>query len=102
MQEKTSSIRYDLVPPSLRDGTYRWIEYGITPGGFLTAIICNDLFMAWRLADDENHRRFAEIVGWWHEHAPEGSRGNETTFGWWKSQGGLQRTIAHARKENGE
>lgn len=38
--------RYQRVPIGLRGGMLRYVDHGIPPGGFLTAVICNDLLEA--------------------------------------------------------
>lgn len=39
-----------------------YLAFGIRPGGFLTAVLCNDLFRAVGCADHFNRRDFSEIV----------------------------------------
>jgi hypothetical protein len=41
-KKKGEKMNYLLLPPHLRDGLRRYIEYGICPGSFLQAVICND------------------------------------------------------------
>ena len=47
------TINYNLLPESMRDGVRRYIERGISGGGFLDAVFANDLTGALIRADAE-------------------------------------------------
>lgn len=82
----SGSIDYQKLPESLRAGVQRYIEHGIAPGGFLTAVIRNDLRDAIGRADDTLLPLLPEIVRWFHWEAPGlcwGSR--ENMHGWMAS-----------------
>ena len=64
-------INYDRLPFGLRGAVYRYVEFGVPPGDFLTAVLCNDLRAACGLADDNNRGRLFEIVSWFYNEAPE-------------------------------
>ncbi len=57
-----ATLRYDRLPQTLRGGVYRYVEYGVLPGDFLTAVISNDLKEACARADDDNRHRLFDIV----------------------------------------
>lgn len=63
-------MNYDKLPEDLRDGVRLWIEEGIYPGGFMTAVVENNLMEAVDRADDTNCRRLVDIVRWWYNYAP--------------------------------
>lgn len=63
-------IDYSGLPESLQDGARLWIERGYWPGGFLTAVIENNLVEAFGRADTFNFARLGKIVGWWYNEAP--------------------------------
>jgi hypothetical protein len=65
-----ASLNYSLLPERLRGGVARYIEHGVPPGHFLTAVVSNDLREACARADDENRRRIWEIVSWFYNEAP--------------------------------
>lgn len=65
-----ADLRYELLPAYLRGGMYRYIEFGVPPGSFLTAVLTNDLREACARADDNNRVRLWEIVRWLHNEAP--------------------------------
>lgn len=58
------------VPDRMMDGIKRYIEQGIPPGDFLTAIICNDLREACGRADDENLVNIPAFVAYFYNEAP--------------------------------
>ena len=62
---------YDGLPVGLRDGMRRYIEDGVEPGGFLTAVLANNLRDAVFYADDENLPRLADIVRWCYNEIPD-------------------------------
>ena len=55
-------VDYTKVPvPYMQEGVRRWVEDGIMPGSFLTAVLANDLTMAVAKADREN---LENLHGW--------------------------------------
>ena len=50
----TYTFREFYIPDYMMDGVERYIEQGIEPGDFLSAIITNNLSEAVRRADDEH------------------------------------------------
>lgn len=72
------------VPEHTRDGIIRWIEFGIEPGSFLTAVIQNDLKNSFGQADQYNAEALQTIVAWFYNHAPEPCWGSVDKFKDWK------------------
>ena len=62
-----------------------WIEHGIEPGHFLTAVLCNDLHEACRRADDENRHLLFEYVCYLHNECPSTCWGSKEKFKTWKA-----------------
>lgn len=62
---------------------WRWIERGCTPGGFLTAVLCNDLARAVSRADDRNVELIPNYVRLLYNHAPADCWGSEQNFHQW-------------------
>ena len=84
MTQIIQNIDYDEVPnSSMATGVKLYLEHGIKPGGFLTAIICNDLFGAITRADMLNIELIADWVFFFHNHAPSGSYGSEKIMNDW-------------------
>jgi len=81
---------YDELPEGLRGGMRRWIESGIQPGHFLTAVLSNDLREACARADSENRFRLFDIVAWLYNRAPSACWGSpENVAEWPKRRLGL-------------
>lgn len=64
------AVDFTTLREPLRAGMDRWIQHGIQPGGFLSAVIANNLREAFVKADDENIRAMASIVNWFYNEMP--------------------------------
>jgi hypothetical protein len=51
-----------MVPQHVKDTLTRYVEHRILPGGFLTAVLSNDLFGAVDRADSESLANLTDIV----------------------------------------
>lgn len=80
---------WSLLPQRMRGGVCRYIENGIPPGDFLTAVISNDLREACGRADEENRHLLFEYVKFFHCHAPRQCWGSEDNFKTWTRHHGL-------------
>lgn len=81
-------IQYDRVPVDyMADGLQRYIEHGVPPGSFMTAVLCNDLMDAAGRADDTNRRYLFEWAGWLYNYAPPACYGSpEKVKAWIESR----------------
>jgi len=82
---------YADIPERMRGGMIRYINTGIVPGHFLTAIITNDLKEVVRRADDENMQLIPLYVRWFYNQAPSPCWGSPTRLREWvqERQGGV-------------
>lgn len=66
----------EMIPDHMQYGVVRWVAYGLrsNPGGFLSAVLMNDLFDAFGRADVESAARLKDICSWFHNYAPAGAR----------------------------
>ena len=78
-----------MVPDRMLGALQRYVDHGIAPGDFLTAILSNDLREACGRADDENRHLIFEYVKFLYNNAPSGCWGSEENFRNWIKQGGL-------------
>ncbi len=79
-----SPIDYSKIPAQHMAGAVkRYIENGIAPGGFMTAIITNDLRGAIMRADSTNSSVIKEWIWWFQEHAPAACWGSEEKMESW-------------------
>jgi len=73
----------DLLPDYMRGAMKRYMENGIEPGHFLTAVLSNDLMEAASRADDFNRRKLFDYCMWLANHAPRNSFGSPETVKEW-------------------
>lgn len=77
------------VPEYMRGAVCRYIENGIPPGDFLTAVLRNDLREACGRADDTNRHALFDYVSVLYCYAPAGSWGSPAEFRAWVARGGM-------------
>jgi len=77
-----SPVRYDLAP-NHADSWERYIERRYPLGGFLTAVVCNDLFGACARADSSNKFLLDEYCKWLWNYAPSGCYGSPEKYKTW-------------------
>ena len=58
------------IPERMMPAIDRYITQGISPGTFLTAVICNNLHDALSRADDENLQNLPAFVAYFYNNAP--------------------------------
>lgn len=58
------------IPDYMADGLQLWIESGIYPGSFLTAVLENDLAEACGRAEENNLRALPAYVAYLYNEAP--------------------------------
>lgn len=59
-----------LVPEHMQAGLMLYLEHGVLPGSFLTAVLENDLKGAFGRADHINESRIKDIVTFLYNYAP--------------------------------
>ena len=74
---------YETLPEGLQGGMQRYLEQGIMPGHFLTAVLKNNLFEAVMRADADNLKELPNIVKWIHWEIPSSSHGSDITVKAW-------------------
>ena len=58
------------IPGYMQGGLIRYFNDRLPPGGFLTAVLENDLMGAFAHADDTNKRRMRSYVMWLYNEVP--------------------------------
>lgn len=84
-----SKADWSLIPSHMVGGLRRYIENGIGPGSFLTAVLCNDLREACGRADDINRACLFRYVQFLYMYAPSECWGTPAKFDAWCARGGL-------------
>lgn len=77
------TIAYETAPNRLGPSLMRYIEHGLLPGGFLTAMLENDLVGAAKLADEYNVLILGDIILWIVENLPLESHGSPEAVSKW-------------------
>ena len=63
-------INYDILPEHMRGGMKRYIESKVPPGGFLMAVLENNLIEAVGRADRINRERLFDFCNFLYNKAP--------------------------------
>lgn len=78
-----SDINYDKLPEHIRKGFRAYIEKGQLPGGFIQAVLRNDLRESFARADDINIFRMFDIVSFMYNQAPARCWGSQADIDAW-------------------
>lgn len=71
------------LPEHMKDGVYNYLNYGIPPGGFMEALLTNNLFMAVGKADCDNIEKLPEWVGFLYNDFPLSAWGSREDMQRW-------------------
>lgn len=72
-----------FLPEHMRRGMQNYLEHGIEPGSFLSAVLCNDLKGAVGAADHINLQYLTNIVAYCYNEIPAECWGSEDKFNRW-------------------
>lgn len=73
----------DRLPDHMRQGVRDYIEYGLPPGGFLGAVLSNQLAEAFARADSINRAAMGDWAAWLWDEAPNECWGSPATVNAW-------------------
>ena len=78
-------MNYSRIRPDVIDSINLYVEHGCDPGGFLTAVLENDLRESFSRADEYNRSTLFEIVSYcWNEIPSESWGSHEKVDAWVK------------------
>ena len=77
------NFRGFYIPARMGGSIMRYIENGILPGDFLSAVIRNDLREACGRADDENMANLPAYVAYFYNEAPSPCWGSDKKMTAW-------------------
>lgn len=72
-----------LIPPHMWNSVTRYFINHIAPGGFLTAVLSNQLMEAFDRADDVNAAAMRDWCAFLYNYAPSSSYGSPELFSQW-------------------
>ena len=73
----------ELIPERMWFGFFHYLEDGILPGGFLTAVLENDFMGAVNRADDENIKLLQNYIIVLYSYLPEAAWGSKEKVRAW-------------------
>ena len=84
-QESSACYRFRefYIPEHMMGGIRRYIDHGMLPGGFLQAVISNDLEWACARADDESLKNLPAFVAYFYNEAPSDCWGSHQKMKYW-------------------
>ena len=80
-------MKYEMLPEHMRDGVRAYIEKRVPPGGFLTAVLENDLMGACARADDTNIHCLPDFCRFLYNEAPHNCHGSPAKVKAWLREG---------------
>ena len=80
------------IPQYMHGGITRYVMHGIAPGGFLSAVVENDLCGALGRADDTNRSIIWNYVNLFYNDAPSECWGSPDMVNNWIKSGGVNGT----------
>lgn len=78
------TINYQAIPPSIKRGMVDHIKQGAPTGGYLTAVLENDLARAIAKADEYSLAALRDTATWLWNNAPPESWGTREKVGQWR------------------
>jgi len=91
-------IKYG-IPEYMLDGFILYILQGVPPGGFLTAVLYNDLIDSYSKADSTNIDAIPNYVRFLYNHAPASCFGSPEKVSDWIKHNGLEYNYPLTTKE---
>ena len=88
------SFRHYYIRDNMMEAIRRYIDHGIPPGDFLTAVIENNLSEAVGRADDQNCANLPAFVAYFYNEAPGPCWGSPEKRRAWITKGGDKETSA--------
>lgn len=103
--ERSANELYELaanagIPGYMQEGLVRYVVNHRPTGGFLTAVLSNDLKRACSSADDENKIKIWSYAFWLFNYAPQQCWGSPENVDAWLELGKKERERRAAIKED--
>lgn len=71
------------IPERMMNGIKNYVNNGVEPGGFLKAVISNNLFEAVGKADDENIQNLPAFTAYFYNETPSECYGSKEKMNNW-------------------
>lgn len=79
----SAAVDWSTCPAGMRDGLQRYVEHGIEPGGYLTAVLRGDLFDAMGRADLQSRRDMFDLCSFIFNFLPNAIWGDRNSVSEW-------------------
>lgn len=76
-------MKYENIPLYTKQIIDDYVEHGVPPGGFVRAVLANDLMGAFKAADMNNTCSMHEIVCYVYSEIPAGCHGSHAIIDEW-------------------
>lgn len=86
MDSYLQDIRWERCPEHISEGLKNYILNNISTGGFLHAVLVNDLFGAFGRADEINKEQMHQIIQFLHNEVPAVCFGTQEKYIAWLSR----------------
>jgi hypothetical protein len=86
MTDHPGSGPYAAIPEHTRESIDAWVESARPVGGFLQAVLSNDLSGAFARADLDNQRAMHAIVSYLYNECPGGCWGSPERYRTWPEE----------------
>ena len=83
-------MSYDKLPEHMQEGARAYVEQGYPVGGFLRAVLENNLVESFATADFINTAAMHEWANWAYNECPLEARGSQQAVTAWIASGGLE------------
>ena len=74
---------YSIIPARTMESLQRYVDHGVPVGGFLQAVLSNDLRKSIGRADSENLAALVAIATWLYNEAPMACWGSPGAYDSW-------------------
>ena len=95
---ETKMYSPSMVKPLMIESLQDYIDHGTPKGGFLAAVLSNDLCEAAARADEENFDNLAHLVGWCYNNVPlEAWKSKENYIRWIKAHEQVRNRMGYGK-----
>jgi len=92
MEQEIYWFREWYIPERMMTAIRRYVEHGVSPGNFLSAVIQNNLSEAVGRADDENLKNIPAFVAYFYNECPMGCWGSPERMEVWINDKQVEKT----------
>ena len=89
-------MNYDKLPAHMQEAARGYVEDGAVVGGFLTALLSNNLFETYGKADSANREAIPVWLDFLYWEAPSQCWGSLEKVTEWQKIGGLNKSLVKA------